>query len=351
MAMKNLTTSYHCNLPPYFPPALEIPEVVSIIQACIAVLSAVISLPLNFYLFIIIIKFPALHQRSLYLSLQIIVVEILYHLVIPATILISTIHGEWIFGRVVCNITGIIHDGFAMCRYTMTFVFTFDRFISVYKPFFKHGGSIALTLSVMVWLITLIRVILPLSGIFNCYTYIPSFKTCTAFPGCSNSCEYFVGWSIGHNFLCGVVLPLCFYLALLFIVRRITRYHKLIQDSIKKGIKREHKDNKIIRVYNNIQQNRKKFVTISILLASIAGSTPTLPLYITSLFPTEPNSAVHIVNMLVGRTTFNLVPLFDSLAFTRHQDIIHVSSKIFQPLARNISPVTATQSSELVSLP
>ena len=332
--MENENTSYHCNLPPHFPTALEIPEAVNIIQACIAVLSAVISLPLNFYLSIIIVKFPVLHQRSLYLSLQIIVVDILYHLLIPATILISTIHGEWIFGRVACNITGMIHDGFAMYRFTMTFVFTIDRFISVYKPFFKHGALIAWTLSTIMWLVTIIRVIFPLSGILNCYTYIPAFKTCTAFPGCSNSCEYFVEWSVGLIILTGVVLPLCLYIAIYFIIRRIIIYHESMQVSIQKGRRRESKENRIIHVYNHMQHNRKRFVTIFLLLTSIAGNTPAFTLYIASLFYQKPNQILFIVNMLIGRTAFNFIAVFDSLAFTRHQDIKDVSSKLFKSLTQ-----------------
>ena len=340
--MENLTTSYHCNLPP----ALQIPEAVIIIHACIAVISAVISLPLNFYLFIIIIKFPVLHQRSLYLSLQIIVVGILYHLFIPATILISTIHWEWIFGRVACNVTGTIHDGFALFRYTMTLVFTIDQFISVYKPFFRHGGPIAWTLSAIVWLITSIQVILPLSGILDCYTYFPSFKTCTAYPGCSDSCEISVGLSLAIVSLSGIILPLCLYIAIFFIVRRITRYHDMIQDSIKKGRKSDSKECKIIHAYNIMQKNRKKFITIFILLITIAGSTPTVLIYILSSFYIEGNSVLIIVTMLIGRTLYNLVPFFDSLAFTRHQDIKEVSSKIFQSLNIKISPATRMQSSD-----
>ena len=341
----NGSISYHCNLPPFFPPTLQIPAAVNSIQACIAVLSAVISLPLNFFLFIIIVKFPVLHQRSLYLSLQIILVEILYHLLIPATILISTIHGEWIFGRVACNITGMIHDGFAMYRFTMTFVFTVDRFISVHKPFFRHGASIAWILTAFVWLVTLIRVILPLSGILDCYTYISTFKTCTAYPGCSNSCGYFVGWSVGVVVLTGVVLPLCLYIVIFFIVRRIIRYHQSTQDSIRKG-RSEHQENKIILVYNSVIQNRKKFVTLFILLISIAGTTPAFTLYIASVFHQEPNTVLFIVNMLVGRTSFNFIPVFDSLAFMRHQDINEISSKLFRKLKCKITSDSRNQYSE-----
>ena len=332
----NHSLNFRCNLPPFLPPFLEISEAVNIIQAVIAVLCAVIGLPVNTFLFIIILKHRELHQRSLYLSLPIIFVEVLYHLVIPATILVSSIKGEWIFGEVVCSITGMIQDGFAMYRFTMTSVFTIDRFISVYKPFSKHVGIIAWTLSAIMWLITFIRIVLPLPGILDCYTYVPTFKTCTAFTGCSDNCEYFVAWSIGLIIITGVILPLLLYVAIFFIVHRIMKYHKSIQTSIKAARKNDSKTNEMNRVYNYIQHNRKRFITVSLILISIAGSTPAFTLYMASIFYRTPNKVLFILNMLIGRTSFNLIPVFDSLAFTRHQDIKMVSLKCFRSLRQQI---------------
>ena len=114
--------------------------------------------------------------------------------------------------------------------------------------------------------------------------HFPSFKTCTAYPGCSNSCKLSVGFSVAIVSLSGIILPLCLYVAIFFIVCRITRYHDMIQDSIKKGRKRECKESKVTHAYKIMQKNKKKFVTIFILLIIIAGSTPALPIYIASAF-------------------------------------------------------------------
>ena len=338
----NHSLNFRCNLPPFIPPVLEIPEAVNIVQAVIAVLCAVIGLPVNTFLFIIILKHRELHQRSLYLSLGIIFVEVVYQLVIPATILVSSIKGEWIFGEVVCNITGMIQDGFAMYRFTMTSVFTIDRFISVYKPFSKHVGIIAWNLSAIMWLITFIRVVLPLPGILDCYTYIPTFKTCTAFAGCSGNCKYFIAWSTGLIIITGVILPLLLYAVIFFIVHRIIKYHKQIQTSVTEGRKKNSISIEMNRVYNYIQHNKKKFITVSLLLISIVGTTPAFTLYMASFFYLKPNKVLFIANMLIGRTSFNLIPVFDSLAFTRHQDIKMVSLKCFRSLRHQITPESRT---------
>ena len=204
---------FRCNLPPFFPPSLGIHDSINKIQAIIAVATAFVGLPLNIYLFVIILKYKSLHQRSLFLSLQIIAIEILYHAVIPATILTSGIKGTWVFGQVTCNLTGMVHDAFPMFRFSMTFVLTLDRFIFVFGPQFycNHGGKLAWILSVCVWTLSLVRAFVPLHGILDCYTYIPVVKTCTTYTGCSKPCEYFVAASVTFIVFTGVLLPLVLY--------------------------------------------------------------------------------------------------------------------------------------------
>ena len=46
----------------------------------------------------------------------------------------------------------------------------------------------------------------------------------------------------------------------------------------------------------------------------------------------EPNTAIFIANMLIGRTFFNLIPVFDAFALTMHEDIRNVSSRVFKSL-------------------
>ena len=205
---------------------LSIPDAINQIQAVIAVVTAIIALPLNFYLLIIILNFKTLRrQRSLKLSLQIIVVEIVYHLVIPITIFTSGISGRWLYGEVICNITGMIHDAFAMFRFSMTLVLTIDRFLYIFGPFIyaKHGGVVAWSLSCLMWILSLVRVIVPLYGILDCYAYIPTFKTCTVFSGCSRPCEIFAAVSISFIVFTGVVLSSILYAIIFIKVKHITK--------------------------------------------------------------------------------------------------------------------------------
>ena len=322
--------SFRCNLPPFFPPSLGVSDVINKVQATIAILTSLFGLPLNLYLFVIILKYKSLHQRALFLSLQIIAVEVVYHAVVPVTILTSGITGTWVFGEVFCNFTGIIHDAFAMFRFSMMFVLTMDRFIYIFGPFLysKHGGKISWTLSSVMWSISLVRVIVPLYGILDCYTYIPTFKTCTVFSGCSKPCEYFAAASIGFIVITGVILPLLLYIIIFIKVKQITGQHTAITKNYLNNVKLNTQ-----RAFVRLQHRKKILITVFLLLVSIiGGTTPAFTLYIVTLFYRVSNTTLFTINMLVGRTFFNLIPIFDAIAFTRHADVQTTSKRVLQSL-------------------
>ena len=119
-------------------------------------------------------------------------------------------------------------------------------------------------------------------------------------------------------------------MAIFSIIRRITRYHLTIQASVSKTKDEEENAKKNLKRYTNILNSRKRFVTISILLVSIVGTTPAFTLYMASIFYRRVNLVLFIVNMLVGRTSFNIIPLLDAIAFCRHHDIKKITLKVFQ---------------------
>ncbi len=333
-------TVFRCGLGPGLPPSLGIPDAINKVQATIAVLTAVVGLPLNIYLLIIILNFKVLrNQRSLKLSLQIIVIEIVYHLVIPLTIFTSGISGRWLYGEAICNITGMIHDAFAMFRFSMTLVLTIDRFIYIFGPFVyaRHGGVIAWSLSCLMWILSLVRVVVPLYGVLDCFAYIPTFKTCTAFSGCSRPCEIFVAVSISFIVFTGVVLSLILYIVIFIKVKHIAKTH-MNNNSVMSLVNSLIIKRNVQQAYIHMQRRRKVLVTAFLLLISIVGgTTPAFTLYIISLFYRQPNIIIFITNMLIGRTFFNLIPVFDAIAFTRHGDIRIATEKIRRSLKSRLN--------------
>lgn len=217
--------AYQCDLPPFFPPSLNIPISIDYIQACVALMLGATGFLLNLFILLMVICYRVLHQRVMYLALQIVCIDLIYTLTIPLVIFVSGVSGAWILGGVMCNIIGIVHDFFAMFRFTTTLVLTLDRFISVFWPFFYYRKShhLVLTLGGAMYIISILRALLPVTGILDCYVYIPTQKTCTAFSGCSEGCYWFVVCTTSIIVIFGAFIPLALYIVLFWKIRSIKR--------------------------------------------------------------------------------------------------------------------------------
>lgn len=218
-------TSYPCDLSPSFPPYLEIPPAVNYVQVCVALVLGAIGFLLNLYILIVIVRYRSLHQQLMYLALQIVGADLLYTATIPAAIFLSGVSGAWLLGGVMCNIFGAIHDFFAVFRFTMTLVLTLDRFISVFWPYFYRRNSVRLIRALLVatYAVSILRGILPVTGILGCFAYVHTQKTCTAYSGCSDGCFSIVVFSTVFVIVFGTLLPLFLYIVLFCKTRAIKR--------------------------------------------------------------------------------------------------------------------------------
>ena len=403
-----MNSSFRCDLPP----TLNIPQAINYIQATIAITTGLVGCLLNVLLLFMIIKYKSLHQRLMYLALQIVLINLLYTVTIPPVIFTSGITGEYQFGDFMCNIIGFIHDFFPTFRFTMTLILALDRFISVFCPFFYMRNSFRLicVLLVMVYIVSFVRVILPLSGIMGCFLYVHIQKTCTTFSGCSDGCLIlFVGNAL-FTVSFGIISPLILYIILFCKTRSLKKKVELgsyikqfnaithnnspdkrsVLNSISSGTEStsfrdseymclgetgtglelqpndsEHNDESshspeesvknikaepeyqqptnVVSRSEEKQEQRKKHisvlsstntrtnVTMFILLMSVVGcTTPAWCLYVIQFLFTEPEPVLFIVNMLVGRTFFNLIPIIDALAIMRHRDMKIIFLKWFK---------------------
>ena len=219
--MTNISNdSSDCLVPP-----LTTALAVNYIQACIALLLGTTGFLTNLFILVLIASYKKLRQRLMYLGLHIVVIDLVYTTTVPPAIFASGASGEWLFGEVMCNIFGIINDFFALFRFTMTLVLAVDRFISVFWPFFYEQHSLYLIVALVVgaYIVSIVRAFLALSGIFSCFQYLPTIKTCTAFSRCSDECFWLVAISVLIVIVFGVVIPLILYIMLFCKTRAIKR--------------------------------------------------------------------------------------------------------------------------------
>ena len=317
--MSNNSTDYDypCGLPPDFPPSLGIPPAVNYIQAGIALVTGIIGLLLNIFILFIIIKYRSLHQRLMYIAIQIAIIEIAYSLLVPPAIFVSGIARDWLLGDAMCNILGVVNDGFAWFRFMMTFILTLDRFISVFLPFFyeKHSKSIIISLLSLVYFTTFFRVILPVKGIMGCYVYVSSNKICTAFSNCSFECYYFVLVSIVLIVFIGSFLPLAMYMVIFYKAYRLRKATRRIAPQNLAAESQRKNETKILK------ESFQVSVTMFILLMSVIGCTsPAFILYAVQFLTNITHGAFFSVVMLVGRTSFNSIPVVDAIAIMRDKE-------------------------------
>ncbi|XP_011402977.1 PREDICTED: melanopsin-B-like isoform X2 [Amphimedon queenslandica] len=351
-----MDANYTCGLPPDFPPSLNIPPAISYVQASIALVTGIVGLLLNAFILIIIIKYRSLHQRLMYIAIQIIVVEIAYSLLVPPAIFVSGIARDWLLGEAMCNILGIINDGFAYFRFMMTFILTLDRFVSVFFPFVyeRNSKKILIILLIMVYFTTFLRVILPLKGVMGCYTYVPTNKICTAYSDCSTGCYYFVLASVVTIVLIGAIIPFCMYMILFYKAYKVRKISSqavtthspspsfssiatvqvnmsTIKGSLPRGRESSICEHDLEKSRKSISgdENFQVTLTMFILLMSVIGCTsPAFVLYIVQFISLHNNSAFFIVIMLLGRTSFNSIPIFDAIAIMRDKQF-RSSAKTF----------------------
>ena len=364
------TSMFPCDLSPYFPPSLNIHPAISYVQVIIALIMGFTGFFLGLFVLFVIIKYKRLHQRMMYLAAQIIAVDLLYTFTIPPVIFTSGVAGTWLLGTAACNILGMIHDGFAIFRFLMTLILTLDRFVSVFWPFFHLTFPLCVLISI-VYLVSIARVIIPLQGILDCYLYVHTLKICTVFSGCSDSCFWLVVIHCIIILSFGMLLPLLLDAILFYKSKQVSRSMRNIiprngkqmtsstssstpqpkaADIELKSLDQggEGKDSDLsmsstvsiqtqppsiadTRLPSNTfeetsasksrNRNVRANVTMFILLMSVIGCTaPAFILFFIQFSTLRTSPVLFIINMLLGRTFFNLIPVIDKIAIMRDRD-------------------------------
>lgn len=404
----NLTNSsgtvYPCDLPPDFPPSLNIHPSINYIQGAIALLTGIIGFFLNLFVFVMILKYRALHRRLMFIAVHIVTIELLYSLLVTIAIFISSVTRMWVLGDVLCNFFGIVNDGFAIFRFTMTFIQTLDRCITVFFPFFyaKHSKKILIILLFVVYLITFLRVILPITRIMSCYVYVSTNKICTAFSSCSTGCYYFVLVSIIVIICFGAILPFILYMILFtkaYLVRRKIKatagivnhqghaagwriklcsrrnaIHPSSVDVPPSGGSEAYEEGKACEESEAVEaphhgrvdqrnaihpssieapSNQEDInpdqppqkpkvppppktnvtITMFILLLSVVGCTfPAFTLYFVQVITLRRNGPFFITIMLLGRTSFNSIPVCDAIAIIRDKQFRETAGPVIKKI-------------------
>ncbi len=196
--------NYNCALSSVIPPpittTLGVPDILNKLQAGIVLLMGTLSLLLGISLLYLVVKYPSLRRYSLLFAIQVVLAGVMSSVVTAPAIFVSEMAGSWVFGSVMCNIVGFIQDGTASLRIFLTAASSFNFTMAVFSPslFKRHRFVLCVSLSLLAWMLSLLRVLGSASSAFDCYAYVPELRLCTAYyRRCSSACStYGLVWLV-----------------------------------------------------------------------------------------------------------------------------------------------------------
>ena len=317
MSYFNNTSYCPSATPEYSAELLEAVNVYLLIAQGIVVSGiAIVGGILTVSLMIFIVMNKALHTRTFILSLQLLALDFIFILFVHGPIIVTTIVQEWIFGSVLCIVTGMVSHLALYWRCSIVFVLTLDRFLIVFYPFSyrRIARSILLVNSIVFFILCFVLVTIPTFGI-GCYKFSDAALFCINTGQCHTR-KYlcYVTSAIGYGLLIilGGFIPVGMYIAMYIKARKI-------QSSIPQLGEFDGEDNSSYSEDHSNNQSAK--VTVAILFVCLTFLT--FPLYLRLiLFPLFRNGFPYqyYIYYLLNDCFFSF-PIADSVIIWRNKDI------------------------------
>ena len=314
-------------LPPETIPG--VPPAVVITQGVLFAIINVLSLGLNGFVLFAIIRFKILQQRTFILALQIIIPHFIASFTVLPTSVAAAFGDRWYFGSIGCNILGVLHDAHLSIRYLFMLVLVLDRIFNVFMPFFsiRHGAKLAGIMSLIAWLIIIVRITLSLEGVLSCYAYVPILKACTGIGSCSTACNAYLATWITCAVLSTQVVPFFLSIAMCMKGRRLSRRCSTSSNNSFTSTRSTDQTVANHQPQHWHYESRTMTTVIILFIAFIICTLPPFILYFiqfvifTSLgiFPPPSFSAVY---MLVGSTLLYFQTVADPIVIMRNQDFV-----------------------------
>jgi len=172
---------------------------------------------LNVLIIFLAARFKKLRTRSFSVAVQISIANLGWILCFGLPAVIQHSYGRQVFSVELCIASGYFMHVLMDVRIILLFLFSLERFASVFAPFTypKHSLWVTVLTSVLAWLITSICILMALPQILDCFSYSTSTFNCPFFSTtCSKHCTiYTMGYIIFVPMPC-MVLSIVFYTTL-----------------------------------------------------------------------------------------------------------------------------------------
>ncbi len=270
------------------------------------------SLSLTGLIIFLIIKFKHLQQTTFFLALQVAILDFLYVITITPAAIVGTIGGQWITGKYTCIISGGEFVFIYQLRNWLMFVFVYDRFCTVFMPFWhkRHRRKVILVLCLTVLVFSAINAVLPM--IIGCFEFDRILWLCTSpvYEICHKNefCQPYTLTIVVLGQIAGSYVPMVMYIALL-IKAKIIR-NRVITLGTQDDRKRDRKAN---------------ITFFALFLALIGVNIPPLFAYFVIDFiyvplGVQPPEALLLILSLL-QELYTLLPVVNSIAIMRNPEM------------------------------
>ena len=119
-------------------------------------------------------------------ALQMVCLDLLMVLIIPACIIVNSIAGFWVFKWHMCVIIGFFFLLLSVLTRTLQMaVFVLDRFLNIFARTNSLNYIESKVTGVLSWILALVASVIPLPGILDCYHYSPPSPSFASLEECA----------------------------------------------------------------------------------------------------------------------------------------------------------------------
>ena len=193
---------------------------------------------LNSLILLLIMKYRQLRSVSFCIAAQIAIANICLAVLYGITTIVTNIAGHWILGLEFCIISALFLFLFINLRTLLIFVFAFDRFASVFAPFFypKYSYKIVTASCLLSWCISVVLSLAIIPPWLDCYMFVDATFFCSFSRRCNSNCVV-----IYYVYVFAIVIPVICIPTVLFISlyvkgRKIRRMESKMLGTAKKRI-------------------------------------------------------------------------------------------------------------------
>jgi len=286
---------------------------------------SVLGVSLNSFVIYLVIKNKKLQTLSFVIALQVMILNILLSVYV-FTIVLTTLAGRWVLGTYACAALGFLSFTSVLILTTTMFVFVVDRFLSVFTPYFypRHKIKIAISLSVISWVVNIAFNICYFPGILDCYGFADGANVCGFLQSCDAACIIHNGVYLAVVTLPSIIVPLVMFTVLYCKARSL------------------HKSEVTAQGDGSELHSRERRATITFFLLFITLFAVTVPMIIfdvvvdSSLPSNQPLPPVFYILQIVKGAVLSLLILMDAIVVMCHRDIKDALSEMRSNLMKKL---------------